>query len=101
MLGACNATPPTNPPTIHELTVVPDNVQKNIVSNDRIQLLHENDAPYYLVYYSKGNVLVSITAEGNRLIIQLEEGASKGKRLSPMFFKSPSRILSLIPLICE
>ena len=28
MLGACNATPPTDPPTIHELTVVPDNVQK-------------------------------------------------------------------------
>lgn len=87
MLGACSATPPTDPPTIHELTVVPDNVQKNIVSNDRIQLLHEKDAPYYLVYYSKGNVLASITAEGNRLIIQLEEGSEQRKEAQPYVFK--------------
>ena len=87
MLGACNATPPTDPPTIHELTVVPDIVQKNIVATDRIQLLHENDAPYYLVYYSKGNVLADITAEGNRLIIQLEEGSEQRKEAHPYVFQ--------------
>ena len=28
MLGACNATPAADPLAIHELTVVPDNIQK-------------------------------------------------------------------------
>lgn len=87
MLGACNATPAADPLAIHELTVVPDNIQKNIVSNDRIQLLHENNASYYLVYYSKGNVLASITAEGNRLIIQLEEGSEQRKEAQPYIFQ--------------
>jgi hypothetical protein len=87
MLAACNATPPINPLFIRELPVVPDNIQKNIVSNDKIQLLYENEATYYLVYYSKGNILASIAAEDNRLIIHLEEGSEQRKEAQPYVFK--------------
>ena len=87
MLAACNATPPTTPLCIRELPIVPEHVQKNIVSQDNIQLLYEDDATYYLVYYSKGNVLASIVAEENRLIIHLNEGSEQRKEAQPYVFK--------------
>lgn len=87
MLAACNATPPTTPLSIRELPIVPEHVQKNIVSQDNIQLLYEDDATYYLVYYSKGNVLASMEVEENRLIIHLMKAASNEKRPNHMFLK--------------
>ncbi|WDV04970.1 MULTISPECIES: hypothetical protein [Lysinibacillus] len=41
MLAACNATPPTTTLSIRELPIVPEHIQKNIVSQDNIQLLYE------------------------------------------------------------
>ncbi|MEA0553021.1 hypothetical protein U1P98_04755 [Lysinibacillus irui] len=87
MLAACNATPPTTPLSIRELPIVPEHVQKNIVSQDNIQLLYEDDATYYLVYYSKGNVLASMEVEENRLIIHLNEGSEQRKEAQPYVFK--------------
>ncbi|WP_155591300.1 hypothetical protein [Lysinibacillus cavernae] len=87
LLGACNAKTPTNPLTIRELTVVPDNIQQNIEANDKVQLLYEDDSTYYLVYYSKGNVLASIEAEGNSQVIQLKEGSEQRKEAQPYVFK--------------
>lgn len=87
MLAACNATPPTTPLSIRELPIVPEHIQKNIVSQDNIQLLYEDDATYYLVYYSKGNVLASMEVEENRLIIHLNEGSEQRKEAQPYVFK--------------
>lgn len=87
MLGACNAKTPTKPLMIHELTVVPDNIQQKIEANDKIQLLYEDDSTYYLVYYSKGNVLASIAAEENSQVIQLKEGSEQRKVAQPYVYK--------------
>jgi len=94
LIGACDATPQPISPKIQELVIVPDHIHKHIIANDRIQLLYEDDTTYYLVIYSKGNVLANVAAKEKRLIIHFKEGSEQKKEAQPYVYaikKSPEQ----------
>ncbi|MFI2130345.1 hypothetical protein [Lysinibacillus fusiformis] len=98
-IGGCDSAPLPVPPKIQELTIVPDHIQQHIIAKDRIQLLYEDDVTYYLVMFSKGNVLASVAANEDRLVIHFKEGSEQKKEAQPYVYainKSPE--LTIIEL---
>jgi len=94
LIGACDATPQPISPKIQELVIVPDHIHKHIIANDRIQLLYEDNVTYYLVMFSKGNVLASAAANEDRLVIHFKEGSEQKKEAQPYVYaikKSPEQ----------
>lgn len=84
LIGGCDSAPLPVSPKIQELTIVPDHIQQHIIAKDRIQLLYEDNVTYYLVMFSKGNVLASAAANEDRLVIHFKEGSEQRKKLNRM-----------------
>ncbi|SCX61872.1 hypothetical protein [Lysinibacillus fusiformis] len=85
-IGGCDSAPLLVPPKIQELTIVPDHIQQHIIAQERIQLLYEDDMTYYLVMFSKGNVLASVAANEDRLVIHFKEGSEHKKEAQPYVY---------------
>ncbi|MDM5349753.1 MULTISPECIES: hypothetical protein [Lysinibacillus] len=99
MMGGCDSAPLPVFPKIQELTIVPDHIQQHIIATDRIQLLYEDDVTYYLVMFSKGNVLASVAANENRLVIHFKEGSEQKKEALPYVYAiNKSAELTIIEL---
>ncbi|WP_418302729.1 hypothetical protein [Lysinibacillus fusiformis] len=98
-IGGCDSAPLPVSPKIQELTIVPDHIQQHIIAKDRIQLLYEDNVTYYLVMFSKGNVLASVAAHGDRLVIQFKEGSEQKKEAQPYVYAiTKSQELKIIEL---
>lgn len=69
ILGACN----TSTLSISEIAVVPDEVQKKIISDDKLQLINDGKDTFYIVFYSKGIAHADLEVQGDILKIKFEE----------------------------
>ncbi|MGA3601795.1 peptidylprolyl isomerase [Lysinibacillus agricola] len=69
ILGACNSSTLS----ISEIAVVPDEVQKKIISDDKLQLINDGKDTFYIVFYSKGIAHADLEVQGDILKIKFEE----------------------------
>ncbi|WP_068984323.1 hypothetical protein [Lysinibacillus xylanilyticus] len=69
ILGACN----TSTLSISEIAVVPDEVRKKIISDDKLQLISDGKDTFYIDFYLKGMAHADLEVQGDTLKIKIEE----------------------------
>ncbi|MGE7915329.1 hypothetical protein [Lysinibacillus xylanilyticus] len=70
ILGACKKTSTLS---ISEIAVVPAEVQKKIISDEKLQLINDGKDTFYIVFYSKGIAHADLEVQGDTLKIKFEE----------------------------